>query len=183
MSAPLNQLLFYLSMLFYSPVTFISQETDLSFNLSENKLELTFYHLETPEKEAELAKPALLQIDTARQIDAYLADYTPGFKQLKLRSKELKISKKQLDAHISFSFTNAEKNLNAFGIYQKDNKYWYAIREKEKVLNTNGKVIREEGQKYIVWEDGVETIQFQLKHQPLDDPILQDLVNAKAYWE
>ncbi|WMN12934.1 hypothetical protein QYS49_35050 [Marivirga salinae] len=183
MTAPLNQLLFYLSILFYSPVTFISQETEISFDFSQNNLELIFHHLETPELEKEKARAALLQIDTASQIDSYLTEYTPGFGELKLQSKQFHKNKRQLDAKLTFSFTDKESSLKALGIYHVDGKYHYALLKKESVLSTNGKVLHENGQKFIVWDEAHELIELKLKHKALDDPNLQKMVNAKKYWQ
>lgn len=183
MTTPLNQLLFYLSILFYSPVTFISQKTAIAFDLSQDKVELIFYQLETPETDPEKAKAALLQVNTAKQTDSFLADYNPGWDQLKLLSKQLQKNKKQLDAHLSFSFTDTESSLKTFGIHHADGKYLYALQKKERVVSTNGKVVRENKQKFIVWDEGLELIQLKLKHAPLNDPNLQNLVNAGAYWE
>ncbi len=177
MIPPITQILFYFTFLFSVPFTFVSEKSNLTIDITNKTGQIEFINLETPGEVISQAETGLKQMDMIREFDEY-------YDHLKLTSKRIFADKKVLNAAMTFSFENQDESLETLSIYLHPNgNFAHPILEYEKVISSNGKIMKEEDMNYVMWDKETKRIELQVKHTKLTENHLLDMVSLRKYWE
>lgn len=181
MSSTIHQIIFHFTFLFSVGTTFISNQSSINIDFSNNKGEITFINLETPLEVVDRAKSGLKELDKEIKFSTRFPH------QLKLIDKKIYKKKHKLNATLAFSFPNT-KSLEFLSFHRLPNKnFVYCILEDERILSCNGKIkiITKKGVKYrcIQWDKDIDKIELKIKHKKLKEYYLRNLVGLQKYWE
>ena len=177
MNSPVSQILFYFSYLFSTPFTFVSEESNIAIDLTNKMGRIEYVNLETPSEAINQAVTGLREMDSITQFDEY-------YDHLKLISKDIYVSKKKLNATMEFSFENLNESLETLSFYLLPNGNWaHPILAYERVISSNGKIIKEEDINYVLWNRETKIIEMKVKHVKLEENHLLDMVSLHKYWK
>ncbi|MDH3710327.1 MAG: hypothetical protein OER04_10590 [Cyclobacteriaceae bacterium] len=153
----LNHVLFYFAALFAVNITIISEESTLLIDRTQNTARIEYYGLITPEKDAKLVEAALQGIIQSEQLDDY---YTP----MQLLSLNFYQKGQKINAELNFTFSDQDAlwELLYFSKVEQGQPA-YVILEQEKLIATNGKLVKAQNLEYIQWDNQSPEIRLSLR--------------------
>jgi|GEM_PF-6336110 len=172
-----SQVLFFFSYLFSVPFTFVAEKSVLTIDLENKKAKIEYFNLATPNEVIDEAKEGLIAMDSETQFDE-------SYAHLQLTSKKIFLKKKKLNAKIEFSFENPNESLETLSIYQHPSgNLAHPILQFEKVISSNGKIMKEEDMSFIMWDKETKIIELEMRYTDLEESFLQDMTSVAKYWE
>ena len=171
MNSSITLILFYLTYLFSTPFTFISQESNSTINLNNKTVEIEYIGLETPNKEVNKAVASLKEMNLLTKFDIHNDN-------LKFSSINISPNEKSLNAIIKFSFEDLNQSLKTLSFFIHPNgNYVHPILGSEKVISSNGIIIKEKGISFVMWKRKTKIIKLKLKHLKLKENHLLNMVS------
>lgn len=177
MVAPYTQLFFHFAFLFSTYFTFVSEQSIVSINLGKKEIKIEYLDLKTPKEVADQAGTGLMTIYEASAFDERYAS-------LKLISKEIFKQRKKLNAALIFSYRNQDDAFELLSIFRNpDGNLTHPILENEKIISSNGELIKEENFSYLEWGKDTPIIELKVKHGKLEEKHLLDMIGLEKYWK
>ena len=172
-----SQVLFFFSYLFSIPFTFVAEKSVLTIDLENKKAKIEYFNLATPNEVINEAQDGLIAIDSETQFDE-------SYAHLKLTSKKIFLKKKKLNAIIEFSLENSNESLETLTIFQHPSgSLAHPILKYEKVISSNGKLMKEEDMSLIMWDKETKKIELEMSYTDLEESFLKDMVSVAKYWK
>lgn len=177
MTPTINDILFYITILFVSNILIISEQTSITIDFENKAGQIEYMNLKTASKNTHLVKSELLKISKATEIDEY-------FDQLKFTSMKIFKKNKKLNATLSFTFINKKELLEVLYFYPNPNgNIQYRILESEKLLYSNGQNMNEGDIKFVQWAKSQNEIELTLRHKKLAGDEFEQFISLEKYWE
>ncbi len=172
----LNHVLFYFAALFAVNITIISEESTLLIDRAQNTARIEYYGLITPEKDAKRIEAALQDIFETEQLDDY---YTP----MQLSSLNFYQKGQKINAELNFTFSDQDALWELLYFNKNEQGHpVYTILEQEKLITTNGRLLKAQNLKYIQWDSQSPEIRLSLRLRK-SAAARDSMVSLANYWQ